>query len=110
MTIDPHIVFASLAFVFGSYIASFLNVCIWRIPRGESVVWPGSHCPKCNAPIRWYHNIPVISWLVLRGRCASCKQPISVRYILLELLGGVVSLLVWLLWAEPFFIGARPPM
>ena len=96
---DGFIVFAVLSFVFGSYIGSFLNVCIWRIPRGESIVWPGSHGPKCNAPIRWYQNIPVISWLALRGRCANCRQPISAWYMALEALGGIASLTAYLLWA-----------
>ena len=74
----------------GACIASFLNVVIWRVPRGESIVFPPSHCPKCNAAIRWYQNIPILSWLALRGRCANCKAPISPRYILIELLGGVL--------------------
>ena len=81
--------FACFAFGIGCCIASFLNVCIWRLPREESVVWPPSHCPKCNARIRWYQNIPVLSWLALRGRCANCHEPISARYTVVELLGGV---------------------
>ena len=91
--------FACFAFSLGACIASFLNVCIWRLPRDESVVRPGSHCPKCNAPIRWYQNIPVISWLALRGRCANCRQPISAWYMALEALGGIASLTAYLLWA-----------
>lgn len=91
---DGFIVFAVLSFVFGSYIGSFLNVCIWRIPRGESIVWPPSHCPKCGARIRWYQNIPILSWIALRGRCANCRQPISIRYPLVELLGGIALLLL----------------
>ena len=77
-------VFASFSFAFGCCVASFLNVCIWRLPRDESVVRPGSHCPKCNAPIRWWQNIPVVSWLALRGRCANCHEPISARYITVD--------------------------
>ena len=76
----------------GACIASFLNVVIWRVPRGESIVFPPSHCPKCNAAIRWYQNIPILSWLALRGRCANCKAPISPRYILVEMLGGLLFL------------------
>ena len=102
--------FAFLSFVYGSYIGSFLNVCIWRIPREESVVWPPSHCPKCNARIRWYQNIPILSWIALRGRCASCRQPISARYVLVELMGGVLFLLVYLQWAVPYFSRTLPPM
>ena len=88
------------AFVFGASIASFLNVVIWRVPRGESIVSPPSHCPKCNAAIRWYQNLPILSWLALRGRCASCHAPISPRYILIETLGGVLFLgaFSWCFW------------
>ena len=67
------------SFWFGACIASFLNVVIWRAPRGESIVSPPSHCPKCSSPIRWWQNIPILSWLALRGRCAACKAPISPR-------------------------------
>ena len=99
MTVNIHIVFACLAFVTGSYVGSFLNVCIWRIPRGESIVWPPSHCPKCGARIRWHQNIPILSWFALRGRCANCRQPISVWYMALEALGGVAFLAAYLKWA-----------
>ena len=103
-------VFAAFSFALGCCVASFLNVCIWRLPRGESVVRPGSHCPKCNAPIRWWQNIPIVSWLALRGRCANCREPISSRYIMVELLGGVLFLLAYLQWASPFFFRAPPPV
>lgn len=92
-------VFAAGAFALGACIASFLNVCIWRIPRGESVVRPPSHCPKCGAPIRWWQNIPIASWCCLRGRCARCREPISARYAVVEALGGVLFLAVFLQWA-----------
>jgi len=69
----------------GLTIGSFLNVVIHRVPRGESLVRPGSRCPGCETPIRPWHNVPVLSWLALRGRCAHCRQPISVRYPLVEL-------------------------
>ena len=101
-------VFACFAFGLGCCIASFLNVCIWRLPRNESVVRPPSHCPKCNARIRWYQNIPVLSWLALRGRCANCHEPISVRYTVVELLGGILFLLAYLQWASGFFIHEEP--
>lgn len=100
MIVNVHIVFAFLAFVTGSYVGSFLNVCIWRIPRKESIVWPPSHCPKCGARLRWYHNIPLLSWLALRGRCASCHQRISPLYLVLEVLGGCAFLCAYLLWAS----------
>ncbi|MCP5520693.1 MAG: prepilin peptidase [Verrucomicrobiales bacterium] len=83
-------------FVFGSAIGSFLNVCIHRMPRGESIVSPPSHCPGCNARIPWHLNLPLISWLALRGRCARCGVAISVRYFLVELLTGLLFLGCWL--------------
>ena len=103
-------VFACFAFGLGCCIASFLNVCIWRLPREESVAWPPSHCPKCNARIRWYQNIPIVSWLVLRGRCANCHEPISARYMIVEMLGGVLFLLAYLQWASGFFLGITPAL
>ena len=101
-------IFACFAFSLGACVASFLNVCIWRLPREESVVRPGSHCPNCNAPIRWYQNIPIFSWCCLRGRCANCHKPISPRYVIVELLGGVLFLLVYLQWAMPAILGRLP--
>ena len=84
------------SFWLGACIASFLNVVIWRAPRGESIVSPPSHCPKCGAPIKWWQNIPILSWLALRGRCAACRAPISPRYIFVEILGGALFLAVFL--------------
>lgn len=110
MTLYHFWVFAFGAFALGCVIASFLNVCIWRIPRGESVVSPPSHCPNCNARIRWYQNIPVLSWLALRGKCASCKTRISPRYILIELLGGILFLAAYFQAAVPLFFGETPPL
>ncbi len=89
-------VFACFSFGLGACIASFLNVVIWRVPRGESIVSPPSHCPKCSAPIRWWQNIPILSWLALGGKCANCRAAISPRYILIELLGGVLFLAAFL--------------
>lgn len=77
----------------GASLGSFLNVVIWRVPEGMSIVTPSSHCPKCNSPIRWYDNIPILSWLLLRGKCRGCRQPISVRYPLVESLSAVASLI-----------------
>ncbi len=100
------------AFAFGSVIGSFLNVCIFRIPAQMSIIRPGSRCPKCLEPIRWYHNIPVASWLILKARCAYCGEPVPVRYPLVEALTGLlfalfffrfgfhpVTLVFWLLAA-----------
>jgi leader peptidase (prepilin peptidase) / N-methyltransferase len=74
----------------GLTIGSFLNVCIFRIPLGQSIVYPASRCMRCGRELRWYHNVPVVSWLLLRGRCAFCGEPVSVRYPAVELLTGVV--------------------
>ena len=68
----------------GGLIGSFLNVCIFRLPRGKSIVWPGSHCPSCTHPIEFYDNIPLLSYLWLGGRCRACRAPISIRYPLVE--------------------------
>jgi len=75
-----------IVFIFGSIVGSFLNVCIHRMPKGESVVWPRSHCPKCQKRIPGYDNIPFISYILLGGRCRFCKERISIRYPLVELL------------------------
>lgn len=83
------------ALTFGLCIGSFLNVCIYRIPNGFSIVHPRSFCPGCQAPIAWYQNIPVLSYLVLRGRCHRCRMSISPRYPLVELLTGVLFVAVW---------------
>ncbi len=74
------------AATFGLIIGSFLNVVAWRLPRGESLSTPGSHCPSCDAPVKAYDNIPLLSWLLLRGRCRSCSEPIARRYPLIEAL------------------------
>jgi leader peptidase (prepilin peptidase) / N-methyltransferase len=81
----------ALAGFFGLALGSFLNVCSLRWPVDESVVAPGSHCPSCDEPVRWYDNVPVLSWLVLRGRCRWCAEPISVQYPLAE----VATALIW---------------
>jgi leader peptidase (prepilin peptidase)/N-methyltransferase len=82
-------------FVFGCNIGSFLNVCIHRLPLGQSIVSPPSHCPHCRYSIPWYLNVPLVTWLWLRGKCRNCGAPISVRYFLVELLTGIVFLSCW---------------
>jgi leader peptidase (prepilin peptidase)/N-methyltransferase len=80
-------------FAVGAMVGSFLNVCIHRIPADESVVHPRSRCPKCETPIAWYDNIPIVSWLVLRARCRRCGQPIAVRYPMVEAAAGALAVL-----------------
>jgi leader peptidase (prepilin peptidase)/N-methyltransferase len=82
-------------FVFGLIVGSFLNVCIVRLPRGRSIVTPPSHCVRCRERIKWYDNIPLISFLILRGRCRSCGEPISWRYPFVELANALFY--VWIL-------------
>lgn len=84
--------FAVAFFLFGLVFGSFLNVCIHRLPLGRSVVKPGSTCPNCGKPVRWYDNVPVVGWLVLRGRCRDCSHPIRFRYVAIELLTGMLFL------------------
>jgi leader peptidase (prepilin peptidase)/N-methyltransferase len=77
------------SFILGSVIGSFLNVCIYRLPTGESIVFPPSHCTSCGRAIRFYNNIPILSYLILKGKCADCGSRISIQYPLVELLSGV---------------------
>jgi len=83
-------------FIIGSMAGSFLNVVICRIPAEMSIVWPGSHCPKCNRPIKPWENLPILSFIFLRGKCAGCKAPISWQYPIVEVvMGGLLALLLW---------------
>jgi len=83
--VTPLIAYEAVGFVLGLIFGSFLNVCIARFPQGKSVVHPRSRCPECGAGIRWYDNVPVVSWLLLRGRCRDCKDPIALHYPLVEI-------------------------
>jgi leader peptidase (prepilin peptidase)/N-methyltransferase len=85
----------SIIFSFGAVVGSFLNVCIARIPNGESIVDPPSHCPKCKAPIPFYDNIPLVSYLFLKGRCRACGERISFRYFVVELLMASLSVALY---------------
>ena len=91
MDLVPKPLILTFAFAVGAVVGSFLNVIILRLPRDESIVTPGSHCPHCGAAVRWWDNVPVLSWLVLRARCRQCAAPISVRYPLIELAGGAIA-------------------
>lgn len=83
-------IFPDIWALFGLIMGSFLNVCIYRLPRHESIIFPGSHCPHCGATVRPYDNIPVISFLLLQGKCRNCRQQISLQYPLVELLTGLI--------------------
>ncbi|AJE02890.1 prepilin peptidase [Geobacter pickeringii] len=93
---SPFAIFAFFAFALGAAVGSFLNVCIYRLPAGESVVSPPSRCPACGSKIRPWDNIPVVSWLLLRGACRDCGARISPRYALVELLNGLLTLALFL--------------
>lgn len=104
------------SFAAGAIVASFLNVVVWRVPRDESIVSPPSHCPKCGKRLRWWMNVPIVSWLALRGKCAFCGKPVSVRYPLVEALGAFLFLaafwrfgwfapLAWV-WLSLMLVGA----
>jgi leader peptidase (prepilin peptidase) / N-methyltransferase len=92
----PFHFWSAVLFVFGSMVGSFLNVCIYRLPLGQSIVSPPSHCPHCKYSIPWYLNIPLFTWLYLNGKCRNCGAPISVRYFLVELLTALTFLMCWL--------------
>lgn len=91
--------------VFGLLFGSFANVVIWRLPRGESLSSPPSRCPSCGTEIRWRDNIPVLSWVLLRGRCRNCSTPISARYPVVELTSGALWLLMWAVFGPILALG-----
>lgn len=97
-----------LIFVFGSIVGSFLNVCIYRMPRNRSIVFPASFCPTCNKPIRWYDNIPLLSFLILKASCRFCKAKISWQYPVVELLTALTFLFFFnhfgLTWRLPVYL------
>jgi len=81
--------------ILGLSIGSFANVLIYRIPRDKSIIFPGSHCPKCGVKLKIWHNIPVLSWLFLHGRCAFCNSPISLRYPIVELISALMFVILY---------------
>lgn len=104
---------ALVVVLWGAVWGSFANVVIARMPRGKSIAFPASHCPECKTPIRWFDNLPIVSWLVLRGRCRACKAPISIRYPLVEAGGILCSVAAawavsggWSLWR----LAQAPPL
>lgn len=84
-----------LILIYGLIIGSFLNVCIYRIPRSESIAFPGSHCPKCNTKLKWYDNIPVISYLTIMGKCRYCGEKISLQYPIVEALNAMLYFIMY---------------
>ena len=97
----------AFAFVLGLLIGSFLNVCIARLPKDESILWPASRCPKCLAPIKFYDNVPLLSFLLLGGRCRSCGEPISWKYPAVELVTGLLTALFAAKWlGSPVWLAA----
>ncbi len=101
----PHLIYILFLFAFGACVGSFLNVVVWRLPRNESLISPPSRCPNCQTRLAWYDNIPVFGWLMLRGRCRYCAEPVSFRYPFVEFLAG--ALFVFYYWAL-FMLHAGP--
>jgi len=98
------IIFVAL---FGACIGSFLNVCIFRLPRGESLVWPGSRCTSCDRGLSWFENLPVLSWVVLRGRCRTCQAPVSWTYPIVEILTALTLVSAYELYGLTLLGGVR---
>lgn len=102
---NPELLIALFVFIFGILIGSFLNVVIYRIPKGESIVFPASKCQSCQTPLKWYHNVPIFSWLFLRGKCGFCAEKISMQYPLIELATGIIAVSLFyklgLVWYFP---------
>jgi len=99
---SPIVIFYIFAFIFGAVVGSFLNVCICRLPKNESIVFPPSHCPTCDYRIPWYDNVPIISYLILRGKCRSCKSRISIQYPLVELVTALLTLFLFMRFGPTF--------
>ena len=87
-----------LVFIFGAIVGSFLNVCIYRLPKGRSIIFPGSHCPNCGKKIHWFDNIPILSYIVLFGKARCCKTKISFRYFIVETLTAIAFLIFFIVF------------
>jgi leader peptidase (prepilin peptidase)/N-methyltransferase len=104
MNLPSHLFMLLFLFLLGACVGSFLNVVIWRLPRGESLISPGSHCPKCSRPLLWYDNLPIFGWLKLRGKCRFCKSPISPRYPIVE----TATAFLFVLYYALFYLAPEP--
>lgn len=98
---------AVLVGLFGLSVGSFLNVCIYRLPMDESLVWPRSYCPRCRTPLRWYDNVPLLGYAMLGGRCRMCKTPISALYPLVEVVTALVFVAAYLLFGAQLLLLSR---
>ena len=100
------IITGGIVFIFGITIGSFLNVVIYRIPKNESIAFPASKCQSCQVPLKWYHNIPIFSWLALGGKCAFCKDSIAKQYPIVEFVTGLIFVMLFMkvgmVWHLPF--------
>ncbi len=92
----------AVLFIFGLILGSFYNVLIYRLPRNLSLITPASHCPECKKPIRWYDNVPLLSYMILRGRCRNCGAEIPLQYPLVELSSGLLSVLAYYMWGASY--------
>jgi leader peptidase (prepilin peptidase)/N-methyltransferase len=91
----------------GACVGSFLNVCIYRLPRRESLAWPASHCTACQRPLAWYENVPIVAWLLLRGRCRTCRAPITARYPLVEAITAALFVAAWYVYGPTPLLAVR---
>jgi leader peptidase (prepilin peptidase) / N-methyltransferase len=105
LTTAHHIIFITFLFLLGASVGSFINVVVWRLPRGESLSHPPSHCPRCNHKLAWKDNIPIFGWIFLRGKCRYCRNSISPRYPIVELVTALLLVVYYLI----FFIGHDGP-
>src|SRR6266550_4282072 len=103
-----HVLIIAFLFILGACVGSFLNVVVWRLPRGESLVSPPSHCPKCNHKLAWFDNVPILGWIMLRGRCRYCAAPISPRYPIVEFATAALFAATYLLMFK-FQLGPCAP-
>jgi len=102
----PDTLITIFIFIFGIVMGSFLNVLIYRIPNGENIAFPASKCQNCQTELKWYHNIPIFSWLFLKGKCAFCNDSIAMQYPIIEFITGIIAVLLFfkvgLVWYLPF--------